>query len=331
MKNNESTSILRPDNAINPETHYPADTRSLTNAYIPLATSDNTRKAYQNDIRHFETAGGKLPATPPMIARYLESYAATLNPRTLARRLVALSHWHTYQGFQDPTLHPAVKKTLAGIQRAHGKPKEKARAITPEELARIHLYLTTQQTLAAVRDDAILQIGFFGALRRSELVVIHVEHIRWDKDGIEIVLPASKTDPTREGQYCAIPYGNDTLCPIRALKNWLELSKIKSGAVFRRITRNNQIGQKALTPLSVNHLLKKTAKAAGITDTTALSSHSLRRGLATSAARRGAPLQAIMRAGRWKQTNTVMEYIEAGARFTDNAAASVLNNIAEKT
>lgn len=302
----------------------------LTNPYISLATSDNTRKAYQHDIRHYESSGGKLPATPSMIASYLESFAAILNPRTLARRLIALRHWHIYQGFPDPTTHPAIKKTMTGILRIHGKPKEKARAITPDELARIHVQLVNQNTLAATRDDALLQIGFFGALRRSELVAIHYEHIAWDKDGIEILLPVSKTDQTHEGQHCVIPYGNTALCPILALKAWLERSQIKSGAIFRRITRGDQLGQDALTPLSINLILKKNADAAGVADTETLSSHSLRRGLATSAARAGAPLQAIMRAGRWKQTNTVMEYIEASARFTENAAACVLHTVSEK-
>jgi site-specific recombinase XerD len=297
----------------------------LVNSYIHLATSDNTRKAYRHDIRHYESWGGKLPATSDLIARYLEAYAATLNPRTLARRLIAIKHWHTYQGFPDPTTHPAIQKTMSGILRVHGKPKNKARAITPEELKRIHTYLQNKNTFASIRDNALLQTGFFGALRRSELVAIQYQHITWDKAGIEILLPTSKTDQIHEGQYCVIPYGNDTLCPVRTLKYWLEESGIQSGAIFRRITLGDHLGNEALTPLSINQILKKCASAAGITDISAISSHSLRRGLATSAARAGAPLQAIMRAGRWKQTNTVMEYIEASSRFTENAATKVID------
>jgi hypothetical protein len=34
-----------------------------------------------------------------------------------------------------------------------------------------------------------------------------------------------------------------------------------------------------------------------------------------------------MRAGRWKHVNTVMEYIEAGERFAENAALSVLRTL----
>jgi integrase len=302
-------------------------TQGLTNPYIQLATSANTRKAYRQDIRHYELNGGKLPATPDLIARYLETHAAILNPRTLARRLIAIRHWHTYQGFADPTQHPAIQKTMTGIMRTYGKPKDKARALAPEELEKIHRHLKQQPTLHALRNDALLQIGFFGALRRSELIAICYEHITWDKEGIEILLPASKTDPTHQGQHCAIPYGNNILCPISALKIWIDVTDIQSGPLFRRITSSDRVGQKALSPLSVNHILKQCATAAGLSNIEHLSSHSLRRGLATSAARAGVPLQTIMRAGRWKETNTVMEYIEASERFTENAAINILQKL----
>jgi len=38
-----------------------------------------------------------------------------------------------------------------------------------------------------------------------------------------------------------------------------------------------------------------------------------------------------MRAGRWKQVNTVMEYIEASERFSENAATNVLQKFATKS
>ncbi|MFX8258232.1 integrase, partial [Acinetobacter baumannii] len=57
-------------------------TASLNNRYQIAATSDNTRRAYQADIRHYETWGGQLPATTDSILRYLHAFADTLNPRT---------------------------------------------------------------------------------------------------------------------------------------------------------------------------------------------------------------------------------------------------------
>ena len=300
------------------------------NPYIAAATSQNTRRAYQSDIRHFEKWGGQLPANSEMLLKYLQTFATTLNPRTLSRRLTALKNWHVYQDFFDPTQHPAISKTLAGIMRTHGKAKDKAPPLLPEHLLQIAALLTQEKTLRAYRDNALLQLAFFGAFRRSELVAIQCENIRWEEQGIDILIPHSKTDQAREGRYCAIPYGNSRLCPIQALKTWLQHASIQQGALFRRIHTNERVDEKALTSLSVSHILKKRASEAGIPQADRFSSHSLRRGLATAASRDGAALPAIMRQGRWKHMGTVLEYIEAGQRFEENAARNVMEELMRK-
>jgi integrase len=299
----------------------------VTNPYLNAATSDNTRKAYRSDIKHYEQWGGLLPATPEKVIQYLNTFADKLNSRTLSRRLVALGSWHTYQGFADPTSHPIVTKTMIGITRIHGKPKDKASPLSPEDLIKIAQALSEKLTLMNIRDNAIMQIGYFGALRRSEIINIQYEHLYWKVEGLEILLPHSKTDQSNEGQYCAIPYGNEILCPIKTLKHWLEKSNIQSGAIFRRIFKNNFLSDSPLTPLSLNHIVKRCAILGNLQNADKISPHSLRRGLATSAAHANASIKTIMRAGRWKQVNTVMEYIEASERFSDSAAASVLHNI----
>lgn len=299
----------------------------VNNPYLKAATSDNTRKAYRSDIKHYEQWGGLLPATPEKIIQYLQIFADKLNSRTLSRRLIAIKHWHTYQGFSDPTTHPLVTKTMVGITRIHGKPKNKAPPLSPEDLIKMVQALSETSTLMDIRDIAILQIGYFGALRRSEIVKIHYEHINWQREGIEILLFHSKTDQTNEGQFCVIPYGNEVLCPVKALESWLDKSSIQEGPIFRRIFKNNLLSHEALTPLSINHVIQRTAKLAKISYANKLSPHSLRRGLATNAAIANTPIKTIMQAGRWKQVNTVMEYIEASERFEYSAAASVLVTI----
>lgn len=299
----------------------------VANPYLQLATSNNTRKAYRSDIKQYEMWGGKLPATPELVVNYLQAQAASKNSRTLARRLIAIRHWHNYQGFPDPTAHPLVAKTMIGITRTHGKPKEKALPLLPEDLQKMVTLLAQDSSLITIRDNALLQIGYFGALRRSEIINIHYEHITWQTEGIEILLPASKTDQTHEGQHCSIPYGNDLLCPVTALETWLQKSNIKQGAIFRRVTQNKIMNDSSLTPLAVNHIIQRCAKLANLSNSADITPHSLRRGLATSAARAKASIQTIMRAGRWKQVNTVMEYIEASERFSDSAATSVLVNM----
>ena len=305
----------------------PSSLSKWGNEYITAATSNNTRRAYQSDIRHFEQSGGRLPASTEAILHYLQKFAGSINSRTLSRRLTALKNWHTYQGFPDPTVHPVVTKTLCGITRTHGKPKEKAPALSPKQLHQIVRHLTGKETRKALRDSALLQIGYFGAFRCSELIAIQCAHLQWHEKGIEILIPHSKTDQTHEGQYCVIPAGNTELCPVAALKKWLEISGIQSGYLFRSTQQNKMLEDKPLSSATVGQILKTCAKHAGIENADKFSSHSLRRGLATSACADGASIPAIMRQGRWKNVSTVMEYIEASLRFEENAATSILNNL----
>ena len=292
--------------------------------YWQVATSINTRKAYQSDIRHFRMAGGLLPTTTDNILHYLNQQANLVNHRTLKRRLVAIKNWHTYQNFPDPTTHPLVKKTLSGIARTLGKPAEKAAIISVEQLIALSSHLISKATLIALRDNALLLLGFFGAFRRSELTAMTWQHIKFVPEGVEILIPRSKTDPEGEGNICAIPYGQTPLCPITALRKWQEHAGLSEGFVFRAVHHGKCDLQKGLAPKTVSNIIKKHAIKCQWPNATDYSGHSLRRGFATAASQRGASLGAIMRQGRWRHEGTVHGYIEEGKRFEANAAGAIL-------
>lgn len=294
--------------------------------YLVAATSNNTRKAYQQDIRHFMAWGGVLPSTSTQVVLYLEHYATQLNSRTLIRRVTALKNWHTYQGFTDPTTHPMVHKTLKGIQNIHGTPKDKAPALQITDLQCMVDYLRTRARRVDWRNNALLQLGFFGAFRRSELAHIRYEDITFMPQGIIIRIPRSKTDQAGEGQTCAIPYGDQNLCPATALKAWCEEVKITQGYIFRRISKSGKISEDPIAPEHINIVLKKIAQSCHLSNALDYSSHSLRRGFATTASQQGASLHAIMRQGRWKHVETAMEYIEQEQQFENNAAGILLKS-----
>ncbi|KAA0944483.1 site-specific integrase [Pseudomonas sp. ANT_H14] len=247
-----------------------------------------------------------------------------LNPRTLALRLTALSQWHRYQGFPDPAASATVRKTLRGIERVNGRPRRKAKALVLEDLERIVAHLDSLEGLAARRDSALLQVGYFGAFRRSELVTLEVQYLQWEREGLRITLPRSKTDQEGEGLERAIPYGDSLCCPTKALRGWLEVAQIEQGPLFRRVSRWGVIGEVALHEGSVNTILAARAKAAGLLSVPEMSSHSLRRGLATSAHRAGAGFLEIKRQGGWRHDGTVHGYIEEARAFEEHAAGSLL-------
>lgn len=303
---------------------------SLAYTYAHAATSANTRVAYRSDVRHFIAWGGMLPTTPDEIIRYCVDYADVLNPNTLKRRLTAIKNWHQYQNLPDPTIHPLVRKTLSGIVRTHGRPQEKAPVLSVEQLIILTQHLMKKDRLIDWRDNAMLQIGFFGAFRRSELVSLHWEQINFVPKGVEVLLVRSKTDQEGEGHVCAIPYGNTTLCPVTTLSNWKEKSGRSSGPVFVPITKSGRLLSRSLHSKNVTSVLRKLATECQLPHAEHYSGHSLRRGFATSASQKGASLGAIMHHGRWRSAKTVIGYIEEGQRFEDNAAGLLLESSGNK-
>lgn len=325
LENNGSSAALHTQILVsNASTLATVDLIAQHQAFLTAATSDNTRRTYRSSIQHYLTWGGALPGDASMMIRYLLAFAQSLNSRTLSLRLTALSQWHVYQGFSDPTANPTVRKTLIGIERVHGKPKKKAKALPVEDLERIAKVLLTLNTLQAKRDNAMLQLGYFGGYRRSEIASLHVEHVAWEAEGIVITLPRSKTDQRGEGIIKAIPYGDEVCCPVTALRAWLATTMIESGPLFRSVTKWNEIGSKSLHPSSINTILSSCAKKAGLSYVPELSSHSLRRGMATSAYRAGAEFKDIKRQGGWRHDGTVQGYIEEAGQFEENAAGMLL-------
>jgi integrase len=292
--------------------------------FLAAATSDNTRRTYRSAIRHFLAWGGVLPSDEATVIRYLLTYAQSLNPRTLTLRLTALSQWHAHQGFADPASTPTVRKTLKGIERIHGRPKKKAKALPIEDLERIVMRLSEMDTLKAKRDNALLQLGYFGGYRRSELVSLELPHLAWETAGLVITLPRSKTDQEGEGIVKAIPFGDGPCCPATALRRWLAAAGITSGPLFRPISKWGQMGEQALHPASVNTILDDCATLVQLGYLPDLSSHSLRRGMATSAHRAGADFRDIKRQGGWRHDGTVQGYIEEASHFEQNAALRLL-------
>ncbi|NMY28496.1 MULTISPECIES: site-specific integrase [Pseudomonas] len=320
--------ILLEEAAVQARTHgtlaTPEQLAEQHQRFLAAATSDNTRRTYRSAIRHFQAWGGVLPCDEAVVIRYLLSFADVLNPRTLALRLTALSQWHRYQGFPDPAASATVRKTLRGIERVNGRPRQKAKALLLGDLELIVAHLDTLEGLAALRDSALLQLGYFGAFRRSELVTVEVQYLQWEREGLKITLPRSKTDQEGEGLERAIPYGDNLCCPTKALRRWLDSAQIEQGPLFRRVSRWGAVGDVALHEGSVNTILTARAQEAGLPYAPIMSSHSLRRGLATSAHRAGADFLEIKRQGGWRHDGTVHGYIEEARAFEENAAGSLL-------
>lgn len=288
--------------------------------YIKAALADNTRKGYQCDLAHFVNWGGSVPATSEMVSKYLATYAELLSPATLNRRIVAISRAHTSSGLESPTKSDIVKATLRGIKRTVGTKQRQVSPVLKNDLIKMVAGL---QGNKGCRDRALLLLGFAGAFRRSELVGLQYVDMEFVEHGLVIQLTRSKTDQLGEGRKVAIPYARGAACPVIALKEWLLVSGIAEGALFRPITRHGHIESTALSTQAVAVIVKERASAIGL-DASRFSGHSLRAGLVTSAAQAGVSSWKIKQQTGHKSDAMLQRYIRDSQIFIDNAAGAVL-------
>jgi len=177
--------------------------------------------------------------------------------------------------------------------------------------------------LKDIRDRALLLIGFAGALRRSELAGLDVGDIERVRQGIVLTLRRSKTDQDRQGRKIGIPFGRTRWCPVLAFDAWLAASGITAGAIFRPVDRHGHIQEARLSGEAVSLVVRERTAAAGL-DPSPYSGHSLRAGLATSAAQAGVPTWRIKAQTRHASDAMLNRYIREGELFTDNAAGALL-------
>lgn len=100
----------------------------------------------------------------------------------------------------------------------------------------------------------------------------------------------------------------------------MDMSGVTEGALFRPVNRHGQVGESRLGDKAVALVVKRAAAAAGL-DPGKYAGHSLRAGLATSAAAGGAQERDIMRQTGHRSVQMLRRYIRDGELFRDNAAA----------
>jgi integrase len=280
--------------------------------YADASRSSATHRAYASDMAAFSAWGGQVPASPEEVASYLAA-SYSLAAATLRRRLAAIADAHQAVGHPDPTKHPLVRKVFRGIRRVHGARTDAATPLDIDMLARIVAALPDD--LIAIRDRALLLVGFFCALRRSELVGLAVEDLDRRSDGWIITIQRSKTDPYGRGQYVPLPAFRGPLCPTAAVADWLAIAAIGEGPVFRAVSPDHKMASTLPAP-QVGVILRKRGAEAGL-DVQGLSAHSLRSGFAVSATLAGIAAAQIQAVTRHRTLSGLAPYLRtAGAPST---------------
>ena len=294
---------------------------------LQSSKASNTVRAYKSDFSDFgvfcaQNGFKSLPSEPKVVSLYL-THLSTKDAKmsTLKRRLVSIGVIHKLKGYYLDTKHPAIIENIMGIKRRKGSFQKAKKPILINSLKKIINVIDQQkkEEIKKLRDRSIILIGFSGGFRRNEIVSLDYDDLDFVPEGLKLSIRRSKTDQFGEGFTKALPYFDSSqYCPVVSLKKLLDLSKIRSGPVFRRFSKGSKLSENRLTDQTVALLIKEYLNLAGI-DSENFSGHSLRSGFATSAAESGVEERNIMAMTGHKSTEMVRRYIKEANLFKNNA------------
>ena len=298
---------------------------------LKSSKSVNTVRAYKSDFEDFtlfciKNGLKSLPTEPKIVSLYL-TYLSSKNVRTstIKRRLVSIGVIHKMKGHYLDTKHPIIVENFMGIKRLKGISQNGKKPLLINDLKEIIDVINKQEEpdLKKLRNKALLLLGFAGGFRRNELVSLNFEDLDFVFEGVKIKIKRSKTDQFGEGFMKGIPHFENYLyCPVKNLKNWLNISKIKRGPIFVRFSKGVNLTNIRLTDQSVALIIKEYLTKAGV-DNKNYSGHSLRSGFATSAAEAGAEERSIMAMTGHKSSEMVRRYIKEANLFKNNALSKI--------
>jgi integrase len=151
----------------------------------------------------------------------------------------------------------------------------------------------------------------------DEIVSIDVDDIGFGDEGMTIRLRQTKSSQDMVVSVDIPAARNEAMCPVRALKAWLETSRITEGAVFRGLRKGDRVTEGRLSDRHVDGIIRRLASPE-------YSGHSLRAGWCTAAGRAGALLADSMRHSRHKSERVAIGYQRAGRRWIDHPGAGLL-------
>ena len=255
-------------------------------------------------------------------------------PDTVRRRIATwstLTKWRGLDGaFASPTLKSAIRLAVRAVPRT--RRRKSAKAVTADVLAKL-LATCAEGRLVDIRDQALLLTAFAsGGRRRSEVASLRIEDLT-DEEPVPadpgktdsptlpcLTINLSRTKTTSaENRAHTIMIGR----PVVALKRWIEAAGIEAGPIFRRIDQWGNIDLRALTPQSVNIILKSRCALAGL-DPQQFSAHGLRSGYLAEAADRGIPLPEAMQQSLHKSMTQAGSYYNNAERKMGRAARLVI-------
>ena len=291
----------------------PPEAARLIAVYLRTLTSPQTIKTYNTELSLFiafledEMGKGLSELTAEDISVYREHLLGTYAAATVAKKLAVLRRFlvFTYMA-GTTTVNPESLRFFAKSPRVRQDPAYNV--LTEEELSR----MLNAARASNYRDYVMLAVMASCGLREAEVVSLRIGDFR--EAAVEQVLlrVLGKGDKVRN-----VPMSPDLW---RLIQRYVLLTErsFTSHADARKPLFTSRVGKdKPLTTRSVQNIVKKYVRAAGITK--AISPHSIRHTVGTNMAVNEAPLLVIQQFLGHSDPKTTMRYIRRADELATRA------------
>ena len=286
--------------------------------WLASQKSARTRRAYRLDVAHFmrtlgitsseqlRQVGHRAVIAWERIMREQQGAAAS----TVRRRLSALSSL-----FKHLVRHGAASRNpVADVTRPNINREEGSTLAFSKAQARKLLDAPAEDTLAGLRDRAILSVGLQVGLRRAEIAALTVGDLHQNRgfDALRLTRKGGRRD--------ALAIHPQAAQRIRAYLDRAGHSADHQGSLFRPLRGNakphDPIGH--LDPDAIDRMVRKYAAAIGLAR--GYSAHSMRATFITTALENGAQLEDVQKAAGHRDPSTTKLYDRRG--YNPEKAAS---------
>ncbi len=280
----------------------------------------NTRRAYQNDLRHFMRFTGivrpaefRIITRAHVIAWRKELEELLLSPASIRRKLSALGALFDFLCDNNAIAHNPVN----GVKRPkEGANEGKTSALSDAQAKRL-LDAPDGATLKGKRDRAILAVLLYHALRRAELCSVYVE---------DYALRRGVPTLAVHGKGGKIRYLPVHPAAVRCIEEYLDAGGHRadlSGALFRPVKSRTGNLENAISGTAIyGSIVKHYAEAAGI-PLTAIRPHGLRATAATNALEHGADIAKVQEWLGHSNISTTRLYDKRNTRPEDSPTFKV--------
>ena len=289
----------------------------------------NTARAYRAGWNRWKAwagadAAAKKAATDGnAVAKFLEHMADSgLSVSTIRITLNAIAAKLKETDMPSPATLAVVRETMRGIARVKGNKQRRVRALLAKDVSR--MIAACRDSVHGARSAAMLSVAFSCALRASEVCSLQVSDIaNLDSSTPSIVIRGSKTDKDMSGQRVALLSDPKAINAIADIKRWMRMSGVSRGFLFQTLGAGGVPTGNPVHKSCMARLVKRQASMIGL-DPEEYSSHSLRAGFVTEAAKNGARLDQIMAVTRHRNVETVLRYVRDRDRYSAHAGRGFL-------